>query len=404
MGTPAWPLIDHHVHGVVGADVDRAGFELLITESGMPPAAGQSHFDSPLGLALRRWCAPVLDLPPLAPADSYLQRRLELGVGEVNRRLLCAAGLEALLVDTGHRSGEVASPAQMAGWSGAPAAEVVRIEPVVEAHAAASAGPAEFLTGLDAALAAAVHAGPEPVVGLKCVLAYRCGFDLDPAEPGPGELRSAADAWFRRDGGRGAPQVAAPAGEGGRWRFDSPVLYRHLLRRVGELAAADGLPLQFHSGFGDTDLDLHRADPVVFTPWVRRLGQAGVTTVFLHCYPYHRQAGYLAAVFPHVYFDVGCILNYAGAEAGRILAESLELAPFGKQLYSSDAFGLPELVFLGADVFRRELARILAGWVGAGVCTTRDAEHIRRLICADNARRLYPLDRLPARVPAVAPA
>jgi len=34
----------------------------------------------------------------------------------------------------------------------------------------------------------------------------------------------------------------------------------------------------------------------------------------------------------------------SGTRASAVLAEVLELAPFGKVLYSSDAFGLPELV------------------------------------------------------------
>ena len=52
--------------------------------------------------------------------------------------------------------------------------------------------------------------------------------------------------------------------------------------------------------------------------------------MLLHCYPFHREAGYLAQVFPHVYFDVGLAVNYTGRAAGAVLAESLELAPFGK--------------------------------------------------------------------------
>ena len=39
----------------------------------------------------------------------------------------------------------------------------------------------------------------------------------------------------------------------------------------------------------------------------------------------------------------------------------MELAPFGKLLYSSDAFGLPELYLLGAHTFRVALAEVLDG-------------------------------------------
>jgi hypothetical protein len=69
-------LIDHHVHGVVTGDLDRAGFELLMTEASGPPAPGTTMFDSQLGFTMRRWCAPVLDLEP-----------------SVGRRTTCGAAL-----------------------------------------------------------------------------------------------------------------------------------------------------------------------------------------------------------------------------------------------------------------------------------------------------------------------
>ncbi|MGH9300089.1 MAG: amidohydrolase family protein, partial [Acidimicrobiales bacterium] len=101
----------------------------------------------------------------------------------------------------------------------------------------------------------------------------------------------------------------------------------------------------------------------------------------------------LAEVFGHVYFDVGCILNYTGPSAGRVLSEALELAPFTKMLYSSDAFGLSELVYLGAAQFRRHLESILRGFVDHDECTAEDADTIRSLISSANAHRIYPLSR-----------
>lgn len=50
-------LIDHHCHGVVSRELDRAGFETLMSE-GHRPVPGCSQFDKPLGLMIQRWCAP----------------------------------------------------------------------------------------------------------------------------------------------------------------------------------------------------------------------------------------------------------------------------------------------------------------------------------------------------------
>lgn len=44
-------LIDHHCHGVVSRELDRAGFETLMSE-GHRPVPGCSQFDKPLGLMI----------------------------------------------------------------------------------------------------------------------------------------------------------------------------------------------------------------------------------------------------------------------------------------------------------------------------------------------------------------
>jgi hypothetical protein len=82
------PLVDHHCHGVVPGDLDRRSFEGFITEGFDPAPEGTSHFDSPVGLAIRRWCAPVLELPPLPSPEDYMTRRAELGAEEVHQRFL----------------------------------------------------------------------------------------------------------------------------------------------------------------------------------------------------------------------------------------------------------------------------------------------------------------------------
>ena len=116
-----------------------------------------------------------------------------------------------------------------------------------------------------------------------------------------------------------------------------------LLSAFGVHAAAEaGLPIQFHVGLGDRDLDLHRVDPMLLLGLLRQPPIQRVPVLLLHCYPFHRQAGYLAQAFTNVSFDVGLAVNYAGARSVEVVAESLEMAPFARQLYSSDAWGPPE--------------------------------------------------------------
>src|SRR6185437_3836456 len=229
-------LIDHHVHGVVTTDLDRAGFEELIAEGRAEPS--RTMFDTQLGFAIRRSCAPVLDLEPFAPADEYLRRRAELGAREVNRRLLAAAEVEMWLVDTGFQGARLTTPEQLAAASGTPARHVVRLESVAEQVLRTQATASGFADSFAGALARASESAN--AVGYKSVVAYRYGFDFDPARPTAGEVADAAGRALR-------------AGT----RVEDPVLLRHLIWSAIDV----GLPLQFHVGFGDTDVRLHRSNP-----------------------------------------------------------------------------------------------------------------------------------------------
>ena len=112
-------------------------------------------------------------------------------------------------------------------------------------------------------------------------------------------------------------------------------------------------------------MDLRRSDPLLLRGFCELTQERAVPLMLLHCYPYHRQAGYLAHAYPHVYLDVGLAINHVGARAAAVVAESLELAPFGKVLFSSDAWGPPELHYLGALLWRRATAE--RAWRVGGV-------------------------------------
>jgi hypothetical protein len=360
-------LVDHHCHGVVRGALDRAGVEALLSEGGAPPP-GLSTFDTPLGLAVRRHCAPLLDLAPHATPADYLARRTELGPAEVTRRFLVASGTRVFCVDTGFRADELLTPRELAAAGGPDAIgrEVVRLEAV--AAELSDVDPADFGRQYTRRLQAAVRRAA--AVGVKSIAAYRCGLDLMPAPPAPAALAEAVGRWQATGG-----------------RLDDPVLISALVWTAADL----GLPIQFHVGYGDRDVTLYRSDPSRLAPFLRAVPRE-VPVLLLHCYPYHRTAGHLAAVFGNVYLDVGLALNHVGPlRAPVVLAEALEGVPFGKMLYSSDAYGLPELYALGALTFRRALDQLLDGWVSAGECSRMDSGRIAAMISAGNAERVYGL-------------
>jgi predicted TIM-barrel fold metal-dependent hydrolase len=361
------PLVDHHCHGVLYRDADEATLESLLSEgSGFP---GGSMFDSQAGFAFRSLCPPVLGLAPHAELAEYVARRAELGAAEVSKRFLQAAGLEALCIDTGFIPEPLTSPAELGGLAGATAHEIVRLEQVAEDIAATGAGAAAFAEAVRSALAMRTA----DAVGVKSIAAYRTGLDLESGRPSDAEVTAAAGRWLAD---RSRPL-----------RLADETLQRFLIWCGVDLR----LPVQFHVGYGDSDVDLHRCNPLLLTPLLRAIEPTGVPVMLLHNYPYQREAGYLAQVFPHVYVDAGLATHNLGRRAPALLAEALELAPFGKFLYSSDAFGLPELYYLAAVLFRTALSGFLAAGLSEDLYSERTVLRLTRMFCADNAKRAYRL-------------
>jgi predicted TIM-barrel fold metal-dependent hydrolase len=362
-------LIDHHVHGNFNEPVDRADFEAAINEGSTDPVPSfMTQFDSPLGLSIRRWCAPLLGLEPLADADAYWARRSEFSPDELARIMLPAAGVGRWVVDTGFKGDLITTPEQLTKLSDVPSSEILRLERLTEDLLENGTSPDDFPEALRAALRAAVD-NPE-VVGTKTIAAYRIGFDVDWTRPSDADVVAHAREFSAR------PRPL---------RVDDELLIAFAVHE----AAAHGLPIQVHVGFGDRDMDLHRSDPMLLLPLLRTM--TPVPVLLLHCYPFQRQAGYLAQAFDHVNFDVGLAINYLGVRSTGLVAEALETAPFAKQLYSSDAFGPPELHVLGSVLWRRAMGLVLGDWVSAGDCTDADAVRIVDMIGVRNAARVYGL-------------
>lgn len=141
------------------------------------------------------------------------------------------------------------------------------------------------------------------------------------------------------------------------------------------------LPVQVHCGFGDSDLLLPHSDP----GWLKPVFEAFPDTrfVLLHCYPFVREAGWLAHVYANVWLDLSLTIPYAARPAEHV-REALELAPVSKLLYASDAARAPELYFLAARWWREALAEALPELLPAD-----EAEEAGRAILRENALRLY---------------
>lgn len=365
-------LIDHHVHGAFHADGDEARFQNALNEGNTDALAHPGDaYNTQIGLALRRWCSGILDLPRHASPADYWRRRSEFGEREVCRRMTRAAGVSDWLIDTGLDAPGYLGTAGMAEVSGGRTHQIVRLEQLAEAVLREIANPADYADGFGQRLQELTRSA----VGVKTVLAYRTGFDRDLTRPAPAAVAEAARRW----------QENAHAGTSA--KLTDVTLIAHGIHTAVSMRH----PLQFHVGFGDRDLDLHKTNPLFLLNFLRSPDVRNTPIMLLHCYPFEREAGYLAHAFENVYLDVGLAVNYTGSRSRDLVARSFELAPFTKILYSSDAFGPAELHYLGARLWRNAITKVVGGWIDDDDCSAADARRIVQLVAHDNARRVYAL-------------
>ena len=320
-----------------------------------------------------RELAAALDCAPTT--EAVLVARAGISADALAQRLLGEANIAVLLVDHGYRTDETWTPADMAARVRCRVVPVLRLETLAQALIVRHE---TFQTMIDAYSAAVERARAEGFVGLKSIIAYRTGLGVQSTS------RDAAAAAFG--------PVKERARRDGRVRLADKPLNDYLLLRALEIAERQGMPVQFHTGFGDADLDLREANPLHLRPLLESGQYANVPFVLLHAsYPYVRELGYLAAIYPNVYADVGLAIPQLATEIPAMLRQLLGLAPTSKVVYSSDASQIPELFWLAARWGRRGLATALGELTALGAVDAGEALAVAGQVLGGNAARIYGL-------------
>lgn len=362
------PFVDGHMHSPPRTAV-RSGQEFLQRWYEGP----REHAAAAAGLSAVRWALHQLaeflgcdDTPDAVAAT--LGKQPPLGrLAEVVRK----GRIEGLVIDTGHPPpDEAVDPAEIAAIAGVPVVRLLRLERLAGSLATQRGDFAQFVDRFDAAVSGAHRDG---YAGLKSVIAYRSGLAVAPSE-----WRD-AEAAFARDPGRRTGRLQ-----------EKPLLDFLLLRALPS-AQRNNLPVQFHCGYGDSDIDLPLGNPVLLKGLLDSGRLAGVDIVLLHgAFPYTREAAWLAAVYPNVVLDVSACMPPVGwAGLVEIWRAALAVAPIDRIHASTDAVGMIEQVLLGALRARATLAVALGELLAAGVYDGKACESAAESILHETATRLY---------------
>lgn len=335
------------------------------------------------GTVYYRWTLRELaGLLGCAPREAdVLEARAALGHDAFAGKLMTSAGIEAAVLDFKYagRGIENFTVDEMgAQLGGAVTVGALRLESVLEELVEESADAGELEERFRARLNRE-RLGSENIVSLKSIIAYRTGLAIEPAN------QVIAYAAF---GGLKAEATAA-----GRVRIADKAFLDYFLLIALAWCAAERFPIQFHTGFGDTDVSLLTGNPLQ----LRRVLQDGqfreAPLVLLHAgYPFVRELSYLASVYPNVYLDLGLAIPFAATEFDDIVRQALALAPSTRVLYSSDGFTIPEHFWFAAVHGRRALGTVLGELIERNMIGREDAADMADQILRSNARRLYRLE------------
>lgn len=390
MDLSAIPLFDHHCHALarpgpplqagppfgrcplaslLAPALDAVAFRRAFSESADP--AMDSHL--PFSLFYQRGLRDLAALLGCQPdEEAVLAARQRVAPEQHARRLIEAANISAMLVDTGFRAAESFSLDEQRTFLPCAIDEVLRLESLIEQLIIDTDSFSQLEEAYRTALKAARSRG---IVALKTIAAYRGGLQVEPrTRPEAAAVYPALKVWARRHG---------------TVRLSERPLLEYFLRVALQEAAAQELPVQIHTGFGDDDADLRSANPLHLRPLLQDPALRGVTFVLLHTYPFVREAGYLAGIYGHVYVDLSLTIPFTAHGGAAAIRAALEQAPTSKLLLATDASRIPELFYLGALYARENLAIALDQLQAANWLTPDQAEEAAHQILHRNAAALY---------------
>jgi predicted TIM-barrel fold metal-dependent hydrolase len=370
------PVIDQHAHNILKPEILRDyPYAAAFTEAYDPNIL--KYHETLFYRRSLRDMARLLDCEPTETV--ILEKREELGLEKLTELCFQSANIESIFLDDGFLSQQILPLEWHQNFT--TVYQLLRLEIVAENIFKETDNFESFFNQFLSQLnldppQPPLGRGEIRIIGFKSIAAYRTGLAIEFVSEKQAELSfyRLKDTYQHKS-----------------FRLMDKCLIDFLVTQALEIASQRQIPVQFHTGFGDPDLNLLWANPLHLRPILEDSRYTNAPIVLLHgSYPYTREAGYLASVYPQVYVDFGLAvpsLSVSGMrETVRML---LELSPISKIMYSSDAHLIPDLYYLGSLWGREILAQILETAISDGDLTNQEVENIAQLILRENAHKLY---------------
>lgn len=316
-----------------------------------------------------RWLAELLGCEPTV--EAVLVARAVYTEQAFTAKLFEDVNIGMVFCDYGYGSTDAYDHTGMQTLMPCPVYPILRLERLAEELIVIHDAFDDMVDAYDAAVA---RARADGIVALKSIVAYRSGLTIEPAVEGDAR----ADFVALKDS----------AVVQGRVRLAHKGLCDYLVHRALVGAGPQGLPVQFHTGFGDADADLRYANPLHLRGVIEQYPE--VPLVLLHAgWPYFRELTHLTSIYANVWLDLSLAVPFATTAIPAMIRDILGMAPSSKVLFATDAFTMPEIYWIAARWGRWALTRVLTDFVNDGFLLTEGAYQMAADILGDNARRLY---------------
>lgn len=164
--------------------------------------------------------------------------------------------------------------------------------------------------------------------------------------------------------------------------------------RAAEKSIEKGYPIQIHTGFGESNIDMSTNNPLLLKGFLENSKYKEATVILLHgSYPYSFEAGFLGSVYPNVYLDLSAMNLFCPPYVFLDgIKKIFNMCPFSKVMYGSDGEIIPDTHWLGAKVAKGQLSRLFNEYVEDGLFDDNYVQVAARMILFETAHKVYNLN------------